>query len=156
MSRKSVRLVVITLILLLGMQINVFAAEKISQTSSSLLEYSQSDLNLLAHLIESEACGEPYAGKIAVGNVVVNRARMDDKSISSVIYQPNQFSGVKTSRFKSTPSKDSIKAAKEVLEGKNIVPDAYFFVNLNKCRATFVKKKKFITRIGDHWFYAKW
>lgn len=146
MIRKSVRAVLVTLIILLNIQFNVFAVQK----------YSQSDVNLLAHLIESEACGEPYLGKIAVGNVVVNRARVDSKTISSVIYQPNQFSGVKTWRFKSTPSKDSLKAAKEVLEGKNIVSDAYFFANLKVCKGSFLKNKKFIKKIGNHWFYARW
>lgn len=156
MNGKSVKLVVITLILIFSMQINVFAEGEIKQVSPSLLAYSQADLNLLARLIESEACGEPYLGKIAVGNVVVNRARMDHKSISAVIYQRNQFSGVKTWRFKSTPSKASVDAAKEVLKGRNIVPTAYFFVNLKVCNPSFLRSKKFIKRIGNHWFYTKW
>lgn len=114
---------------------------------------NDSDVNLLAHLIESEAGDESYEGKLAVGSVVLNRSRMDRKNISSVIFSKNQFDGVNTNNFKISPSNDSIKAAKEALAGVDAVPNAYYFANLNLCSPDFAKLDTFIVRIGNHWFF---
>lgn len=136
----------VLVLLLGGMDCKVYASTR----------YSQADINLLARLIESEACGESYLGKLAVGSVVINRSHMDHKTLSQIIYQPYQFSGVKTWRFRCAPSRDSLKAAKEVLSGRNVMPNAYFFVNLKVARPSWSKTKKLIKRVGNHWFYTKW
>ncbi len=38
---------------------------------------SESDKELLARLVQAEAKGEPYAGKVAVATVVLNRVDSD-------------------------------------------------------------------------------
>lgn len=116
---------------------------------------NDSDADLLAHLIESEAGDEPYEGKLAVASVVLNRTRMDGESISGVIFSKDQFDGVDTNNFKTSPSNDSIMAAKEVLSGTNVVPDAYYFADLNLCSPDFAKLNTFVIRIGNHWFFKK-
>lgn len=112
------------------------------------------NVQLLARLIQSEAGDEPYDGKIAVGNVVLNRARENSQSIESVIYAKNQFDGVQTSNFRREPDKECIKAAQEVLNGKEIT-DSYYFVNLNYASPSWAKESTFETRIGEHWFFRK-
>ena len=59
-----------------------------SSTSSSSSNNS-SNVNLLARLIYGEARGEPYAGQVAVGAVVLNRVKSSSfpNTISGVIYQ---------------------------------------------------------------------
>ncbi|RBN36035.1 peptidoglycan-binding protein, partial [Priestia megaterium] len=54
---------------------------------------SESDKELLARLVQAEAKGEPYAGKVAVATVVLNRVDSDSfpNSIHDVIYQGTQF-----------------------------------------------------------------
>ena len=54
---------------------------------------SNSDLNLLAHLIYAESRGEPYTGQVAVGAVVLNRVKSSSfpNSVAGVIYQPGAF-----------------------------------------------------------------
>ena len=54
---------------------NTLAAMGIASTSSSSSSSSSSDLNLLARAIYGEARGEPYAGQVAVGAVILNRVR---------------------------------------------------------------------------------
>lgn len=57
---------------------------------------------LLAALIYSEA-GASYEDKLAVGTVVMNRLDMHmygAVTLEDVIYEPNQFEGIKTSNFK--------------------------------------------------------
>jgi spore germination cell wall hydrolase CwlJ-like protein len=54
-----------------------------------------SDVELLALCIYGEARGEPYAGKCAVGHVVINRVKRKSwygKGIKGVILKPYQFS----------------------------------------------------------------
>ena len=48
--------------------------------------YDQDNLYWLAHIINAEARGKPFEGKLAVGNVVMNRVRSD--------YYPNTVYGV--------------------------------------------------------------
>jgi N-acetylmuramoyl-L-alanine amidase len=63
-----------------------------SSTTSSGTS-NTSDLNLLSRLIYGESRGEPYAGQVAVGAVVLNRVRSSSfpNSIAGVIYQTRSF-----------------------------------------------------------------
>lgn len=93
--------------------------------------YTQAELRLLSCLISCEAGSEPYAGKLAVGIVVVNREESSrfPNSIKSVIYQKYQFGPARNGslaaalkrydhgKFTSANDKDCIKAAKEALNG---------------------------------------
>lgn len=123
------------------------------QAMSTAVNYDSSDEELLAHLIESEAGCESYLGKLAVGSVVANRVRINKESVHDIIYAYNQFDGIKTNNFNINPSGDSKKAAKEVLNGKNVVPDAYYYANLNLCSPSFAIASKMVIRIGNHWFF---
>jgi len=63
-----------------------------SSTSTGTTNNSN-DLNLLSRLIYGEARGEPYAGQVAVGAVVLNRVRSSSfpNSVAGVIYQNRCF-----------------------------------------------------------------
>lgn len=104
-----------------------------TKAPSDVINYSQSDVDLLARLITAEAEGEPYAGKVAVGAVVINRAQstLFPNSISSVIYQNingyYQFTPVLNGHIYKPATADSIKAANEVLSGQDPTNGALFF-----------------------------
>jgi N-acetylmuramoyl-L-alanine amidase len=51
-----------------------------------------SDFAIASICIWAEARGEPYAGKIAVGEVIRNRCKAWNKSVAAVVFQPLQFS----------------------------------------------------------------
>lgn len=93
---------------------------------------AEGEAYLLAAIIQCEAEGEPYAGKLAVGSVVLNRVKSSKfpNTITEVIYQKNQFSPVASGRLAyrlSAGVNDACKqAALEVLNG-NITTDALFF-----------------------------
>lgn len=118
-------------------------------------EYNNSDYDLLARLIYSEAGNQPYQGKVAVGNVVLYRSMQNNLSIRDVIFAKGQFDGVHTENFNIEPNDESKLAAKEVLAGKKIVENGYFFANLKLCSPNWAKKETFIMRIGDHWFFRR-
>ena len=89
--------------------------------------YTKSQLRLLSSIIYSEAGGENYAGKKAVGIVVMNRVRSKQfpNTVKKVIYQRGQFGpATNGSLNRSLTLYDNgrlnskcIKAAKEVLNG---------------------------------------
>ncbi|WP_197479990.1 cell wall hydrolase [Paenibacillus swuensis] len=112
---------------------------------------------LLAKLIESEAGGEPMKGKVAVGNVVMNRVedpRFPD-SIRDVIYAHNQFEVVANGAIdRKVPSADSLSAAQQALGGVNYVPQAVFFYNPSAVRSPFLESLDFVTDIGGHRFLS--
>lgn len=111
---------------------------------------SAEDLELLAAIIQCEAEGEPYEGKLAVGSVVMNRVHSSSfpNTVMGVIYQPGQFSPVASGRFASRLAAGSnsvcIQAAREVLNGNITVPYLYFRRN-NGTIDGYV--------IGNHVFY---
>ncbi|NFL43526.1 cell wall hydrolase [Clostridium botulinum] len=113
------------------------------------------DVILLAKLINSEAGDEPFDGKIAVANVVLYRSQEKKESMKNIIYASSQFDGVNTKLFSDYPSNESISAAQQALSGKKIIDGGFYFANLELCSPSWAKEKKFICRIGDHWFFEK-
>lgn len=105
---------------------------------------------LLAAIIQCEAEGESYEGKIAVGNVVLNRVASTSfpNTITGVIYQEKQFSPVASGRLayrlEAGVNDECIKAANEVLGGKHITDALFFRTNNGSVSGTV---------IGNHVFY---
>ncbi len=106
---------------------------------------------LLAALIYSEAGGESYEGKLAVGAVVMNRVRSSayPDSIHGVIYASGQFtpamSGKVNRIYESGNIPDAcIQAAEEAISGVSNVGDLTHF-RRNNGREGLV--------IGNHVFY---
>ncbi|WP_052329952.1 cell wall hydrolase [Thermicanus aegyptius] len=124
-------------------------------TISSLSEENQTEVMLLARLIHAEAGNQPYEGKIAVANVVLNRVKSPDfpNTIKDVIFQKGQFTPVANKKINNTPTEEDIKAAKEALEGVVVLEDALYFENSKNKNNWIKKNREFITRIGEHNFY---
>lgn len=124
------------------------------------ISYSSTDLYWLSRIIEAEAGGEPYLGKVAVGNVIINRVASADfpNNIKDVIFQYcngiPQFSPVAEGTIYNSPSADSVKAAQDALNGSKPVGQALFFFNPDKASAPWiVNNRTYVTRIGNHVFY---
>lgn len=134
----------------------------VNVSSSRIENESKKELNdeiyLLAQLIYAEARGESYEGKIAVGNVVLNRVKSDSfpDTIHDVIYQKRQFSPVSNGSIHNTPDEESIKAAIECFE-INLVGGALYFYNPelsnpNTQAGKWIRTRKVIKQIGSHIF----
>ena len=114
----------------------------------------------LSRIIQAEAGAESYEGKVAVGNVVLNRVNSSafPNTVWGVIFEYYQgipqFSPVADGTIYNTPSADSIKAAKAALAGEKPVGAATYFFNPAKSAGSWiVQNKTFVTRIGNHVFY---
>lgn len=110
------------------------AAAQATWRDISQVTFAEGDRKLLANIIYCEAGGEPDEGKLAVGAVVINRVLSSKypDSVVGVIYQPYQFSPVRSGRLelalsvdKATPS--CYKAADEAMAGKTNVGQCLYF-----------------------------
>jgi spore germination cell wall hydrolase CwlJ-like protein len=117
-------------------------------------EVDPAELSLLARLVQAEAGYEPYEGKLAVASVVMNRVHSAGypNTVKGVIYAPGQFSPAGSGQLdKTTPSKDSLKAARAALSGENNVPGAVYFFN-PKREPGKLKKVTVVKEFGHHVF----
>ena len=117
--------------------------------------YDEDSLYWLSHIINAESGNQPLNGKIAVGNVVLNRLNNPTfpDTIHGVIYQKNQFSPARSGSIKKTPNAESVIAAKLCLEGVAVLPTALWF-NRNGLSSWAARNKECIAVIGDHSFFA--
>lgn len=112
----------------------VSVEEDEKETVSAGTSVSSDELRLLAAIIECEAGGEPYAGQLAVGAVVMNRVQSGSfpDSISGVVYQKGQFTPAASGKLSRVLSSGKIgdscyKAAKEALKGVDNTGGCKFF-----------------------------
>jgi N-acetylmuramoyl-L-alanine amidase len=93
-----------------------------------IIKYNTKERDLLARLMRAEAVGEGDLGMLMVGNVAVNRALADCltfknvTTITDVLYQANQFSGVDSPLFFSSPTTIEKSLANRVLRGDYFYP----------------------------------
>lgn len=130
--------------------------------SSPKPDYSKEELKLLASLVHAESGNQPYEGKLAVANVVLNRVNSSTypNSIKDVIYQPGQFTVASSgslqkqldnySNYSTTSQKLSIEAARSALEGNNNIGDALYFNRYSASRSDAITDS---VRIEDHLFW---
>ena len=130
-----------------------------SEGSGAYLEpgdsyYDADALFWLSRIIYAESGNQSLDGKIAVGNVVMNRVNSPKfpDNIYDVLNQKNQFSPAST-LSKRTPNSGSELAAKLVLDGAQVVPTALFF-NMKGMSSYAAKHRTYVTTIGDHDFFA--
>lgn len=121
--------------------------------------YNKDDLYWLSRIIHAESQGEPLRGKIAVGNVIINRKNRSEypNTIKAVIFDRKygtQFTPVANGSIYNTPNSDSIKAAKIVLDGYALDHDMIFFLNPRVATNFWItQNKSFVMKIGNHAFY---
>lgn len=116
-----------------AMTVDEYQESQSQAVSGSAVSADSGDLAMLAALIECEAGGESYTGKVAVGAVVLNRVRSGSfpNDIAGVIYQSGQFSPVSSGKFQSVLSRgarsDCYEAAAAALAGENPVGNCLYF-----------------------------
>ena len=121
--------------------------------------YTDDELYWLARIINAESGGEPFDGKLAVGNVVLNRRDSSEfpNTIYGVIFDNKygtQFSPVADKTIYNNPSRDSIVAAKMTLEGVNNIGKSCYFLNPSRSTSFWImENRQLYTIINRHYFY---
>ena len=132
-------------------------------TYNPTMSVSDEDIWILACIIDWESAYQPYAGKLAVANVVLNRVRSSHypNSISGVVYQRSQFSGASNgaggpsdrfqARLSSGPrNTECMQAALEALSGINNIGG---YTSFRALYTVDVNNYSDFVIIGDHIFH---
>ena len=124
---------------------------KSGATQEKATSLSSDDVSLLAAIIQCEAGNESFEGKVAVGNVILNRVNSGSYpgSIYAVITAPGQFppatNGTMTNVIASGISSSCIQAAQTAMSGTNYVGSATHFRSVSSGYTGTV--------IGNHVFW---
>ena len=119
--------------------------------------YNADDLFWLSRVIYTESGNQPLEGKMAVGNVVMNRVNHPSfpGTIEGVLAQKNQFTTYWSGHIgRSSPNAESVIAAKLVLDGGVVeeVKNALYFDSAASSWAS--RNRTCVAVIGGHRFYA--
>jgi spore germination cell wall hydrolase CwlJ-like protein len=137
-----------------------------TKKSSKKKSYTSAQLRLMSAIIYCEAGSEPFAGKLAVGIVIMNRVRSGKfpNNIKSVIYQKSQFTPARSGalsralanydkgKFTTKYHKDCIRAAKKALSGTKTVTYNKKTINMKSYLFFSVYLKGSRIKIGHHNF----
>lgn len=124
-------------------------------SDKSVSTYS-ADVTLLARLISAEARGEPYAGQVAVGAVVLNRIDHPSfpNTLSGVIYQKGAFSCLEDGQFYEPIADSAYRAARDALNGWDPSGGAIYYFNPATATSKWIWSRPLIVTIGKHRFCA--
>ena len=122
--------------------------------------YDPDALYWLSRIISAESRGEPLAGQIAVGNVILNRVRSTafPNTIWGVIFDRKdgvQFTPVANGTVYAAPYWISTVAAKICLEGYSVSTAALFFYEPSKATSFWIENNRpYLFTVGRHRFFS--
>ncbi|KKI93968.1 peptidoglycan-binding protein [Bacillus sp. SA1-12] len=148
--------------------VSVKSLKSVNQKSSDLLYAGEkltipdtitaAEKDLLARLVHAEAKGEPYAGKVAVASVVLNRvdSPLFPNDIKSVIYQIEQghyaFSPVQNGTINQPAGAEAKAAVQEALAFRGMGNGSLYFYNPKTSTSTWITSREMTITIGKHRF----
>ncbi len=117
-------------------------------------EYSANEVALLARIISAESRGEPYAGQVAVGAVILNRVAHPSfpNTLAGVIYQPGAFSCLDDGGVNTAVADSAYRAARDAINGSDPSGGALYYYNPAKATSQWIFSRPIITVIGQHRF----
>lgn len=114
-------------------------------------------IELFARLIYAESGHQPFDGQVGVANTVIYRSWRKGKTYQQIVFQPGQYDGVRTKRFREgKPTEENYRAAYYALIGYKAVPyGVQYFHNKHIATDTswiqYLSKHEYKT-IGNHTF----
>lgn len=137
-----------------------YLTRKAGAIESADTYYDEEDIYWLSRLINAEAQGEPFNGKLAVGSVIMNRMADEEfpDELYDVIFDNDsgvQFTPTVNGAIEKDPNEDSVIAAKLCLDGYRISDTILYFLNPDLASNFWVPQNcTFVMTIGEHDFYA--
>ncbi|KKI90425.1 hypothetical protein WQ54_20945 [Bacillus sp. SA1-12] len=118
------------------------------------LSLTKKEKNLLARLVHAEAKGEPFAGKVAVATVVLNRVENEQfpDTVKEVIYEKNAFEPVQNGSINEPANKEAQKAVQEALENEDKNDELLYFYNPETATSDWILTREVVKTIGNHAF----
>ncbi|WP_083443616.1 cell wall hydrolase [Ornithinibacillus contaminans] len=119
---------------------------------------SSADKKLMASLVHAEAKGEPYAGKVAVATVILNRVDHSEfpNTVSGVIYEQAgghyAFSPVENGEINGGYTAEDMKAVNEAIAFRGQGQGSIYFYNPAKSTNNWITTRQETITIGNHIF----
>ncbi|MCL6572856.1 MAG: cell wall hydrolase [Bacillus sp. (in: Bacteria)] len=119
---------------------------------------STEEKDLFARLVESEAKGESFEGKVAVGTVVLNRADSPHfpntvtAVINQVVGKSYAFSPVQNGEIKKPASDESKRAVETALTRIDTLNGSIYFYNPEIATDDWIRTRTVVKTIGNHVF----
>ncbi|OLS38394.1 cell wall hydrolase [Bacillus sp. MRMR6] len=119
---------------------------------------SEADKDLMARLVRAEAEAEPYAGKVAVATVVLNRVASSEfpNTVRSVVYEISNghyaFTPVANGQINKPADAASRKAVNEALAFRGQGSGSLFFYNPKTAVSKWIFSRPVTVTIGNHRF----
>jgi N-acetylmuramoyl-L-alanine amidase len=120
---------------------------------------SKEEKELLARLVRAEAVGEPYAGKVAVATVVLNRvdSSLFPNNVKDVIFEVSPggyyaFSPVQNGQIYKAADAESVRAVEEALAFRGSGQGSIYFYNPTTAKSTWILTRQVTVQIGNHVF----
>ncbi len=112
---------------------------------------TETDRETLWHIVQGEAGGESYEGKLWVATCLLNAMRKNDMSAEEVRVA-YQYSG-----WAETVSDDTKKAVSQVFDFGDATHDSVLWFYAPKlCESAWHESQKFVAEIGGHRFFSPW
>jgi N-acetylmuramoyl-L-alanine amidase len=133
----------------------LYTGESITIPDSSI---SFADKDLMARLVQAEAKGESYAGKVAVATVILNRIDQPNfpSTVKGVIYQIDRgyyaFSPVQNGAIQNPADSESKRAVNEALALRGTGKGSLYFYNPKTAKSSWIVTRTVTTTIGNHVF----
>lgn len=125
---------------------------------TTAISISDEEKDLFARLVEAEAKGESYEGKVAVATVVLNRVESPyfpntiTGVISEVVGDAYAFSPVQNGEINNPASDEAIRAVEESLTRQDRLNDCIYFYNPDIATDNWIRTREVVTTIGNHVF----
>ena len=112
---------------------------------------TEADRETLWHIVQGEAGGESYEGKLWVATCLLNAMRKNDMSAEEVRVA-YQYSG-----WAETVSDDTKKAVSQVFDFGYAMNDSVLWFYAPKwCESEWHESQQFVTEVGGHRFFSPW
>ncbi len=124
-------------------------------TGGSSSNLSQSEVELIARLVEAEAQGEPYKGKVGVAAVILNRVNDSrfPNTVSGVVYERHAFESVTNNLiWRRSPGRQAYNAVRDAQNGWDPTSGSVFFWNPYKPVTPWIWSRSIVTQFGNHVF----
>ncbi len=128
------------------------------ETVEPAISLSPEEKDLFARLVEAEAKGESYEGKVAVATVVLNRVESPEfpdtvtNVINEVVGKAYAFSPVQNGAINKPASDESKRAVDEALTRKDHLNECIYFYNPEIATDGWIRTREVVTTIGNHAF----
>nr|WP_243767115.1 cell wall hydrolase [Paenibacillus agricola] len=115
---------------------------------------NQSELDIMAKVIYSEARGEPYEGQVAVGAVIMNRIGSSQfpGNIQDVVFQQGAFTAVADGQYTLTPNQSAYLSAQDALRGWDPTNQSLYYFNPQTATSKWIWTRPQTVTIGRHIF----